>query len=88
MRYEDDIIKYYYHWLKEWLDNPKRKPANMAFTAGLSRDITRLMEDAMKVREEEILKMIERFESIFWEKKYRDIVLEIKELKKQIKGGN
>lgn len=54
MRYEDDIWQYYYPQLKEWLGKGKdRKPAQVAFTAGLARWIANLVEDAEeKVRKE------------------------------------
>lgn len=62
MRYEDDIIKYYYKQLREWLDNKMIKPSVTAFTSGLGRDIARLMEDSKKQgiqsKEKEILEEI------------------------------
>ena len=37
-------MKYYYPQLEEWLNNPNRKPAQIAFTAGLGRFIASLIE--------------------------------------------
>ena len=48
LRYESDIIRYYYPRLIEWLETGMKKPANIQFTSGLGRDIGRLMEDAKR----------------------------------------
>lgn len=49
MRYEDDIIRYYYKQLHEWLESKPRKPAVTAFTSGLGRYIARLCEEADRI---------------------------------------
>jgi hypothetical protein len=45
MRYEDKICLYYWPSLYEWMRSKPRKPANMAFTAGLARNIAELIEE-------------------------------------------
>ena len=63
MKYEDDIIKYYYKSLKKWLDNGMKKSSFIQFTSGLGRDIASLMEDSkrqsLKDYKGEIVKFID-----------------------------
>ena len=56
MRYEDDIIKYYYKRLKEWLNSGMKKSAVNEFTSGLGRNIAMLMEESNKQSKEDFLK--------------------------------
>jgi ribosomal protein L19E len=46
MRYEDDITKYYYPQILDWINSKERKHSQIAFTSGLGRNIARLIETA------------------------------------------
>lgn len=60
MGYEDDIVKYYYPKVLEWLDSEPRKHSQIAFTAGLGRNIARLIETAENKMKEPALITPER----------------------------
>lgn len=42
--FEDDIQKYYFKQLADWIDNPERKSPTHVFTSGLGRFIAELCE--------------------------------------------
>lgn len=42
--HEDAIARYLHDRLRAWVDRPDREPAITAFTAGLERDVARLVE--------------------------------------------
>lgn len=95
MRYETDIIKYYYPMLQKWLNEGMKKPSTLQFTSGLGRDIARLMEEANTFTEKNCLKEVGKKINI-WAGKIKKIALrtkidkemfdeDIKELKKEIK---
>ena len=60
MRYEKDIIKYYYPEILEWIRNGDKHPT-MAFTSGLGRDIAMLIYNERQKQREDELKFLKNF---------------------------
>ena len=48
MRYEEDISKYYYPMILDWIRSNPRKGSSTAFTSGLGRNIAYLIEVALE----------------------------------------
>lgn len=89
MKYERDIIKYYYPMLRDWLEDGMKKPAIIQFTSGLGRDIGILMEEAIQAHEKEILEMI-KLECKPYDMTYGEVgnkKLSYEEIEKIIRGG-
>ena len=53
MRYEDDIVRYYYPKIMEWLKKRPLKWSGTAFTSGLGRQIAFMIEEAIRLEKEE-----------------------------------
>ena len=73
MRYEKDIIQYYYPKVIEWMDEGF-KWSGVAFTSGLGRNIANLIENGIKRKNEiykiNIIKAIDQIEREYWECNY------------------